>query len=220
GGKQENRAPYAVSARRAGLRCDEAAGERPVHQYVKQEESERSRPLRPPEAPRQHQRGGRDPRHECHCRARPPSGQNRARPIARAARERQRQRRGDEDGAADTRDSPATGRCQPSKQRAADDEDAGARQQHRTERSPPAIELSVHLTNRIVSIGVLSVLLGGSVAAKQTSSVNPPAPASETAAVARGWTLLAEGRAAPASQLAADLLRQFPRSVAVGTLFV
>jgi len=76
------------------------------------------------------------------------------------------------------------------------------------------------LRNRIVSIGVLSVLLGGSVAAKQTSSVKPPAPASETAAVARGWTLLAEGRAAPASQLAADLLRQFPRSVAVGTLFV
>ena len=77
------------------------------------------------------------------------------------------------------------------------------------------------MKNRILSsLGLFAMLLASNVAAQQTSSVKPPAPPSETAAVANGWTLLADGRAAQASQLAVDLLRQFPRSVAVATLFV
>ena len=75
------------------------------------------------------------------------------------------------------------------------------------------------MTNRTLSVLLLAVLLAGNLAA-QTAPVKPPAPASETTAVARGWTLLADGRVAPASQLAADLLKQYPRSVAVATLFV
>jgi hypothetical protein len=76
------------------------------------------------------------------------------------------------------------------------------------------------LTNRILSVGLITVTLAGSAMAQQTGSVKPPATAGETAAIARGWTLLADGRAAEASRLAADLLKQFPRSVAVATLFV
>jgi HEAT repeat protein len=78
--------------------------------------------------------------------------------------------------------------------------------------------LSVPLTKRIVSVGLLTLLFAGNVVA-QTGPVKP-APASEATAIARGWALLADGRAAQASQLAADLLKQFPRSVAVATLFV
>ena len=76
------------------------------------------------------------------------------------------------------------------------------------------------MTNRILPVGLLTVLLSGSVVAQQTGAVKPPAPASETAAVARGWTLLADGNAAQASKVAADVLKRFPGSVAVATLFV
>ena len=76
------------------------------------------------------------------------------------------------------------------------------------------------MTNRILSIALLAVSIAGTVAAQQTGSARPPASASETSAIARGWTMLAEGRTAQASQLAADLLREHPRSVAVATLLV
>jgi len=51
--------------------------------------------------------------------------------------------------------------------------------------------------------------------ADQTRSAPP-----ETAAIAQGWSLLAQGNTAKASALSAELLKQYPRSAAVLTLAV
>ena len=65
---------------------------------------------------------------------------------------------------------------------------------------------------------VLGVCVAAADAAPQTTSAAQPAR--EVTALARGWTLLAEGQADKAAQLAADLLRTSPRSVAVLSLLV
>lgn len=68
---------------------------------------------------------------------------------------------------------------------------------------------------------LLLFMIGLCAARDLTAQTTPAAqPAREVAAVARGWTLLAEGQADKASQLAVDLLRTSPRSLAVVSLLV
>jgi HEAT repeat protein len=57
------------------------------------------------------------------------------------------------------------------------------------------------------------------VKAQDSTSQTPSAPP-ETAAIAQGWALLAQGNAAKASALSAELISQFPRSAAVLVLAV
>lgn len=64
---------------------------------------------------------------------------------------------------------------------------------------------------------MIGLCLAGDLSAQTAPAAQP---AREVAAVARGWTLLAEGQADKASQLAVDLLRTSPRSVAVLSLLV
>ena len=63
-------------------------------------------------------------------------------------------------------------------------------------------------------------MIGLCFAGNLTAQTPPAQPARELAAVARGWTLLAEGQADKAALLAADLMRTSPRSVAVLSLLV
>jgi hypothetical protein len=66
-------------------------------------------------------------------------------------------------------------------------------------------------------LSMIGFLTAGDLMAQ---TARAPQPAGEVAVLARGWALLAEGHPAKASQLAADLLRTSPRSVAVLSLLV
>lgn len=73
---------------------------------------------------------------------------------------------------------------------------------------------------RIVRLIFTIVLVSGSSTALLAQPPRPATVPPETADVARGWTLLAQGNAVKAAAVARDLLSRYPRSIAVLTLAV